>query len=230
VARTWLDRRRCDAALVAGIDVISPFVHAGFAALGAVDPEPTAPFCATRRGLNLGEAAVAFVLVRADAFPDADVVDVVGYGSSCDAHHLTRPDLTGAGLARAMSAALADADLAPTDVDVVSAHATGTTFNDTMEDGAFRRVFGAHRPLVHCAKPVTGHTLGAAGAIDALAMALALERGRLPPTYRRGELDPALAFAPAQDETALARDAVVLSASSGFGGSNAVLVLARSCP
>lgn len=229
LARRWLSQRRIDVAVVAGFDVVSPFVHAGFSALGAVDPAPTAPFCRDRRGLNLGEAALAFVLARPDdVAAAAGDVELVGYGSSCDAHHLTRPDPGGAGLARAIAQALADAELDPADIEVLSAHATGTPFNDAMEDAAFATVFGAHRPLVHCAKPVAGHTLGAAGAVDALAMVLALREGLLPRTYRRGEPDPALLFQPPAAEETLAPSAHVLSTSSGFGGSNAALVFARA--
>ena len=97
-----------------------------------------------------------------------DAVDLIGYGSSCDAHHLTRPDMSGAGLARAMNAALADAGTKPQNVGLLSAHGTGTPFNDAMEAAAFATVFGETHPPMHCAKPVTGHTLGAAGAIDAM--------------------------------------------------------------
>lgn len=229
LARRWLLRGRVDVALVAGYDVVSPFVYAGFQALGALDPEPTAPFCRNRRGLNLGEAAVAFVLARtADGEPAPPrPIDIVGYGSSCDAHHLTRPDLGGHGLARALAAALADAGLKPEQVGVVSAHATGTPYNDAMEAAAFARVFGTSRPWVHCAKPVLGHTLGAAGAVDALAMALALTHERLPRTYLGGEPDLELGFLPSAEERSLAPDTVAVSSSSGFGGSNAVLVLRR---
>jgi 3-oxoacyl-[acyl-carrier-protein] synthase II len=229
LARRWLERGRLDVAVVAGFDVVSPFVYAGFAALGAVDPLPCSPFGAERQGLNLGEAAVALVLVRAADAPTEDsYVDVVGYGSSCDAHHLTRPDPTGAGLARAIEAALADAGLRPADVALVSAHATGTPQNDAMEAAAFARVFGSEMPLVHAAKPVTGHTLGAAGTVDALAMILALRHGGVPRTYRRGEADPALGLSATQAETPLDKGAVVLSTSSGFGGSNAALLFMRA--
>lgn len=226
LARRWLARGRIDVAVVAGYDVVSAFVYAGFQALNAVDPAASTPFGRERRGLNLGEAAVALVLVRATE-AGAPGIDVVGFGTSCDAHHLTRPDPAGQGLARAVRDALADAALDPTAVHAVSAHATGTLFNDAMEDAAFAAVFGAHRPAVHCAKPVTGHTLGAAGAIDALTMVLALRHGVLPRTFQRGEPDAALAFLPSTRETAVAPDAVVLSTSSGFGGSNAALVLRR---
>ncbi len=223
LARLWLHKRRIDVALVAGFDVVSPFVYAGFACLGALDGAPSSPFGAERRGLNLGEAAVALVLVRSEE-ADAPAVDICGYGSSCDAHHLTRPDLGGAGLARAIGAALGDAGLAPADIAALSAHGTGTPYNDAMEAAAYRTVFGAAMPPVHCAKPVFGHTLGAAGAVDALSMALALEHGELPGTFRRGAEDDRLAVHPSAIALPLAKEAFVMSTSSGFGGSNAALV------
>ncbi|MEE8409188.1 MAG: beta-ketoacyl synthase N-terminal-like domain-containing protein [Myxococcota bacterium] len=226
VARRWLLGGRIDAALVAGFDVISPFVYTGFLCLGAMDPEPTTPFGVARRGLNLGDAAVAFVLVRsADANQDA--VRITGYGSSCDAHHLTRPDLEGRGLARALRAALRSAGLSPAEIDMINAHGTGTPYNDTMETAAFVDVFGDDTPPLHCAKPVFGHTLGASGAIDALAVHEMLRRGVLPATYLRGDEDPELAVHPERRERGLDPTTVALSTSSGFGGSNAVLVMRR---
>jgi 3-oxoacyl-(acyl-carrier-protein) synthase len=225
LARRWLARGRIDVALVAGFDVVSPFVYSGFGCLGAVDPEPTTPFGAARRGLNLGDAAVAFVLVRsADA---TGGTRVIGYGSSCDAHHLTRPDLGGKGLARAVRAALGDAGVEATQIGLVSAHGTGTPYNDTMEAAAFADVFGDAVPPLHCAKPIFGHTLGAAGAVDALAVSLMLEHGVVPRTYLRGAEDPELAVHPGRTETSIERGALAISTSSGFGGSNAVLVMTR---
>lgn len=223
LARRWLVRGRIDVALVAGFDVISAFAYSGFRCLGAMDPEPTTPFGAERRGLNLGDAALAFVLVRsADA---TSGTHIVGFGSSCDAHHLTRPDLGGKGLARAVRAALNDAGVEATQIDLISAHGTGTPYNDTMEAAAFADVFGAAPPTVHCAKPVFGHTLGASGAVDALAVSLMLEHGVVPPTHLRGAEDPELAIHPTRSEASLGVGALAISTSSGFGGSNAVLVM-----
>ena len=162
----WRAASRCwrlDVAVVAGVDVVSPFVLAGFQCLGAVDSEPSTPFGAARHGLNLGEAAVAFVMMRAeDVACDPGRIDLIGYGSSCDAHHLTRPDPSGAGLARAMRSALDDAGLTPEQVGLLSTHGTGTAFNDAMEAAAFAALFGDAVPPMHGAKPVAGHTLGAA--------------------------------------------------------------------
>jgi 3-oxoacyl-(acyl-carrier-protein) synthase len=222
LAALWLARGRIDAAVVIGYDILSPFALAGFAALGALDSAPSRPFAVDRRGLNLGEAVVGFALVADE--PASAVPHLIGYGSSCDAFHLTRPDPSGGGLGRAIRSALRSAHVAPTQIAFVSAHATGTPFNDAMEVAAFTDVFGENRPRLHAAKPVLGHTLGAAGGIDALMVCEALKRGRVPPTYAPSPRDPAcpvdLAGGP------LPPDAVALSTSSGFGGSNAALVFA----
>ncbi|MEK7704269.1 MAG: beta-ketoacyl synthase N-terminal-like domain-containing protein [Myxococcota bacterium] len=225
IARRWLSHGRIDVALVAGIDVISPFVYAGFASLRAIDEEPTSPFSAGRRGLNLGEAAVSLVLMRAtDLAEPTSLVELAGFGSSCDAHHLTRPDPSGAGLARAMHAALANGNARADQVALLSAHATGTPFNDSMESAAFAQVFGNHAPAMHAAKPVAGHTLGAAGAVDAVLVWQALVRGVIPPTFRRLAPDETLALQPLAKPQPLASGSLALSTSSGFGGSNVALL------
>ncbi|MBI5509265.1 MAG: hypothetical protein HY903_10980 [Deltaproteobacteria bacterium] len=228
LSRLWLAKGRIDAAVVAGVDVISPFVYAGFSCINAVDPEPTAPFGRDRRGLNLGEAAVAFVLTRsADAVHVPQPVDLVGFGCACDAHHLTRPDPTGLGLGRAIAAALTDAGLGPGAIGLLSAHATGTPHNDRMEAAAFAHVFGAALPPLHAAKPVAGHTLGASGAVDALAVMLMLQHEEVPPTFARGAPDPTLACQPTRERRRLSPTTIALSTSSGFGGSNTALVFKR---
>jgi len=226
LARLWLCKKRIDIAIVAGYDFISSFVYAGFDCLGAIDSEVSRPFCNDRAGLNLGEAALACVLIRStDASEGKDQVDVVGFGSTCDAHHITRPDPDGRGLARAIGAALDDAGGKAPDVDALSAHGTGTYFNDAMEAAAFRSVFGEGDaiPPVHCAKSVTGHTLGAAGLVDAFVVAAAL-RHQTWPASLMGAPDPKLGAAPSKESSVLCTDALVLSTSSGFGGSNAALL------
>ena len=129
-----------------------------------------------------------------------------------DAHHQTRPDLSGGGLARAIRAALDDAGLAPGDVGAISAHGTGTPYNDRMEAAAFAGVFGERDcPPFHCAKPVTGHTLGAAGAIDAVVSMEMLRRRVVPPSYAPSEDDPDLPVTPTRSAVKLPAHAVALS-------------------
>ena len=222
-ARLWLLRNRIDIAIVVGLDAVSPFVYSGFHSLRAVDSKPTQPFGEQRRGLNLGEAAAAFVLIRGGENTQ-DCSQVVGFGSSCDTHHLTRPDPSGGGLARAINHALTDARSTAGDIAAISAHGTGTPLNDPMEAAAFSQVFETRVPPIHCSKPVSGHTLGAAGAIDALVLQLALEKGELPPSYCPSP-DSSLPCHPSNVRAPLVQGSLGLSTSSGFGGSNAAIIL-----
>jgi 3-oxoacyl-(acyl-carrier-protein) synthase len=228
LAHLWLLQDRIDVALVAGVDVISAFVYSGFCGLGAVDAEPSRPFMQGRAGLNLGEAAVAFVLVRsADSASATAMPEVLGAGTSCDGFHVTRPHPEGAGLVRAMRMALSQGELGASAIDFINAHATGTQQNDAMEAKAFLSVFGNTEPMppIFCTKPVFGHTLGAAGAVDVLAVTEALCHGELPAVHTAGVPDPALAVHPVTSARALPSEAVCLATSSGFGGSNAAVLL-----
>ena len=224
---------RADQVIAGGVDALSDFVAAGFQALKANDPSPCRPFDRHRRGLNLGEGA-CFVVVeeeqharsrgaRVRAFLD-------GYGDSADANHMTGPDPEGRGAARAMIAALADARLDPQGIDYVSAHGTGTLFNDLMEAKALHAVLGARTPSVpvNSIKGAIGHTLGAAGAFEALVCVRSLETGLIAPTAGLEERDPAIALCVVSGTARSLRLEAVLSTSSGFGGTNAAIVLRRS--
>jgi 3-oxoacyl-[acyl-carrier-protein] synthase II len=153
--------------------------------------------------------------------------ELAGYGASSDASHLTLPDPVGAGAVRCMRRALADAELDPSQVDYVNAHATGTPAGDPAEAVALREVFGAHtdRLPVSATKSMTGHLLGAAGALEALLCVRVLEAGLLPPTINLDHPDPACALDHVAQKAREARVSVVLSNSFGFGGTNAALVL-----
>lgn len=219
IARGWLRDGRCERVIVAGVDALSLFVHGGFAGLGALARERSRPFRADRDGLMLGEGAAAFLLETPASARRAGrtrLTSLLGCGLSQDGVHVTAPDRTGAGLERAIRAALADAAVDAAEVGLVSAHATGTPFNDAMEARAFGRVFPEGVPL-HVAKPVIGHTLGAAGAIEAAAL-LAYQGGSPPPPALEPSLDcPMVAVAARPGRAAL-------SASAAFGGVNAALV------
>ncbi len=156
--------------------------------------------------------------------------EILGYGVSADAHHLTAPHPEGAGAVLAMRRALQRAGLTPADVDYINAHGTGTPLNDTVETAAIKIVFGAdaQRLAVSSTKAAVGHTLAAAGAIEALATILALRDGFIPPTVNLEEPDPScdLDFVPRASRAARLRAA--LSNSYGFGGNNTALVLARA--
>lgn len=199
-------------------------------ALRAVSPDTCRPFTKDRRGMVLGEGAAMLVLEPLEAAQarGATVLgEIVGFGMSADAHHVTQP--LAAGAARAMRAALRDAALEPERVGYVNAHGTGTGVNDPMETAALRDVFGAHadRLAVSSTKSMHGHTLGAAGAIEAAATVLALRCGTLPPTANFTEADPECDLDVIPNEARAAEVEYALSNSFAFGGLNAVLAFRR---
>lgn len=229
LAASWIRDGLCELAVAGGADVLSPMVQAGFAALRALDPERPRPFDRRRAGLGIGEGA-ALLLLGASHQPPAGCIEVLGWGFSSDAHHLTGPDPEGRGLARAVQAALAHASLPAEAVEAVNAHGTGTVFNDLMEAKALHLVFGARAASlpIDGIKGAIGHCMGAAGAIEAVLCAGVLERGLLPQTCGLEELDPALALGGVvYGEPRPGCYRVVLSTSSGFGGINAALLLGR---
>jgi 3-oxoacyl-[acyl-carrier-protein] synthase II len=230
-------RRR--AMLAGGTDsMINPLGVAGFCALSATtsrceEPERASrPFDRTRDGFVMGEGAAALVLERLDDAKarGAEVfAEIRGYGNSLDACGISEPHPEGRGALQAMERALADAGLSPDAIDSVNAHGTGTPKNDLIETLALKRLFGARAksvPIV-ATKSMIGHLISAAGAVEAVAAILCMRRGALHPTINLHEPDPAcdLDYVPN-----VARDHVqdhVLSASYGFGGHNAAIVLSR---
>jgi len=223
-------RGRCDVVLAGGADALHDFVLAGFGSLKAVDAAPCRPFDRDRRGLNLGEAA-AFVVVESEAHARARGARIRafldGCGVAADAVHMTGPDREGRGAARAMQAALADAGRTAGDVGYVSAHGTATPFNDLMEAKALALAFGARaRTLpLNSIKSALGHTLGAAAALEALACVRTLETGLVPPTPGLTTLDPDIPLDVVRDTARPVAARVALSTASGFGGTNAAIVL-----
>ncbi len=222
----WIRAGHCDAVVAGGVDAFAPLVHGGFAALRALDPLAPRPFHRDRAGLGLGEGAALLLLQRGPATGPL----VAGWGASADANHLTGPDPTGGGLARAITAALADAGLGPDDVDHVNAHGTGTVFNDLMESRALHLALGTRAAAVPVTslKGTIGHTMGAAGAIEAVAAALTLERGQVPPTAGLDEPDPDIALNVVRGRPLGGDYRCVVSTSSGFGGVNAAIVLVKT--
>ena len=226
-ARRLLENGVCDAVIVGGADAYTRTVVEGFHALEALSPDLARPLCADRDGINLGEGAALFVM-RAGSpssvsrLRPSPVVRLLGVGESSDAHHLTAPDPEGKGAEASMRAALADAGL-PT-VDYVNLHGTGTTYNDAMECAAVRRVLGDAVPC-SSTKPLTGHCLGAAGAIEAALCWIALRRGRGLPPHCAAPVDASLAPFPVPQVGDARPLRAVLSNSFAFGGSNASVVL-----
>jgi len=229
IACRWLDAGACDLVIAGGYDALTTFAAAGFEALGATTASVPRPFRRDRDGLALGEGAALVALARASDAPAFGYV--LGFGVGCDAVHVTAPDRTGAGLARAARAALLDAEVEPAHIDLISAHATATPFNDSAEGHAIASVIGAtaERVVVHPFKAIAGHTLGAAGTLETLAVLAAARNGILPAAYGEGELEsefPARLCSQNQPGNA----AHLLKLSTAFGGANAALVLSPHAP
>lgn len=209
----------CDAMICGGADTLCDLTLNGFAALDSLSSTPCNPMSVNRNGLNLGEGAALFLLTRAPG-----PYRITGWGGSADGHHMSAPDPEGKGATAAMAGALAMAKLDARAIDFIHLHGTATPLNDRMEAGVVASMFGLDTPCAST-KPLTGHTLGAAGAVQAALCLLAMERGRLPPHVWDGARDPdlpAIRLAGAGESARLSR---VLSASYAFGGNNAALVL-----
>jgi 3-oxoacyl-[acyl-carrier-protein] synthase II len=225
---------QAEVALAGGAEGLCRLTYAGFSCLRALAPgdEPCRPFDAERKGLTLGEGAAVLVLedeAHARARGATVLALVAGWGISADAHHMTAPHPEGDGAARAMRAALDDAGLPASAVGYVNAHGTATPHNDAAETLALRAVLGARAPSVPVSsiKSMVGHTLGAAGAVEAVASVLTLARGFLPPTVHLRTPDPAFGLDFVAGEARRAEVGVVLSNSFAFGGNNTCLVFER---
>jgi 3-oxoacyl-(acyl-carrier-protein) synthase len=228
LAAEWVRRGRADVVLAGGTDFLCRFVVAGFNCLRATADVPR-PFDVRRRGLVLGEGA-AIVVVEEEAHAArrgaAVRARLAGIGCAADATHMTAPDREGGGATRALLAALDDARLAPEAIDFVSAHGTGTPYNDAMEAVALARVFGVGGVPVNSIKGAIGHTLGAAGALEAALCVETFARGVVPPTAGLETVDPACAALDlVYGEPRRHTVRVAISTSSGFAGTNAALVL-----
>ena len=211
-----------DAVLVGGVDALCEMTVRGFRSLGVLAETPCRPFGAERPGINIGEGAALFVLDRAGDAPCA----LLGVGESADAHHMTAPDPEGTGAEQAMRGALALAQLTPSDIDLINAHATGTATGDVAEALAIDRIFGRSVP-VSATKGYTGHALGAAGAIEAALAMLCLDHSWLPASLGALPLDPSLHI----DVVTGGRTAKIrrfLSNSCAFGGSNVSVIMGRA--
>ncbi len=215
--------------LTGGYDAISELVFVGFDSLQASTPEKCRPFDRNRSGMVLGEGAAVLALEEMSSARDrgAKILgEIVGYGLSTDNHHLTQPNPSGIGPRLAMERALKDAGMSAADVDYINAHGTATPFNDAAEGRAIVELFGERVP-VSSTKSMMGHSLGAAGAIEAVISLLALRHGLLPPNLHFTESDetvPLNIVAEPGRETQLN---VALSNSFGFGGTNASILISK---
>ena len=254
-AAQLLDAGMCDAIIAGGVDIASDTVLMGFDALEAISQDITNPFSKNRKGITLGEGAAFFLMTReplfvskngartkgagnagADARDDSAIphVALLGYGESADAYHLTSPAPDGEGAFRAMDAALKSARLKPCDIDYINLHGTGTKFNDSMETKAVDEIFGSYTVPCSSTKPLVGHTLGAAGALECAICVETLVNNfksdtiRLPLHVWDGERDGKMAnlnFIGRGGGIAGKKVEVCMTNSFAFGGANASLIV-----
>lgn len=210
-----------DAAIVGGVDSLCLTTLYGFASLQLSSAQPCRPFDAARDGISIGEGAAFALLERAEQYPSESVL-LLGVGESSDAYHMSSPHPHGLGARLAMEAALRSAGLTPDEVDYINLHGTATLANDASEGQAVASLFGDRVPC-SSTKGATGHTLGAAGAVEAVICAMALTDGHLPGSPGTTELDPTIPIR-YQNHSSTAPLHRALSNSFGFGGSNCSLI------
>ncbi|HSC84904.1 MAG TPA: beta-ketoacyl-[acyl-carrier-protein] synthase family protein [Pseudomonas sp.] len=225
-AHRLLQQGLCDAVICGGVDSLCRLTLNGFTALEAISAERCNPFSANRHGINIGEGAALFLMTK-----ESSPIVFFGGGASSDAHHISAPQPEGLGAQAAMRKALAAAGVAAEEIDYLNLHGTATSHNDAMESHAVQAIFPAGVPC-SSSKPLTGHTLGAAGALEAAFCWLTLSeynpRGLLPPHLWDGVADPALpsiALIPAGARLRRKQGRRLMSNSFAFGGSNVSLIL-----
>ncbi len=224
-ARRMMAAGLIDAAVVGGVDTLCLTTLYGFNSLGLISEQACRPFDAQRNGISIGEAAAFALLERTPEHLDTDAVLLLGIGESSDAYHMSSPHPDGLGARMAMQDALKMAGLGPAEIDYINLHGTATQSNDAAEGNAVQYVFGAGTPC-SSTKGATGHTLGAAGGVEAVICALALQHGLIPAGLNTRQLDPTLDldYVLANREQPVKH---VLSNSFGFGGTNCSLILGR---
>ncbi len=213
--------------LVGGAESLCRLTYFGFHSLQLIDPHGSRPLDRDRRGLTVSEGAGMLLLEGKNKAMDPEAIEVLGAGMSCDAYHPASPDPEGGGALSAMKGALKDAGIGPSEIDYVNLHGTGTIDNDFAEAKAFNRLFDGEQPLVSSVKGTFGHSLSAAGAIEAVISAKCVEAGMAPGSVGCHTPDPRLNLTPLK-ESAVAPIKTVLSNAFGFGGSNASIVIGRS--
>jgi 3-oxoacyl-[acyl-carrier-protein] synthase II len=234
-----IQRGDADVMIAGGAEaIILPLTIAGFCTMKAMstrNDEPTRasrPFDAARDGFVPSEGAGIVVLESLEHAQGRDAriyAEVVGYGMTADAHHMTAPDPEGDGASRAMMAALQDAGLDPSEVGYINAHGTSTPYNDRFETLAIKRVFGDHarRLPISSTKSMTGHLLGAAGGVETIATVLSLHHGLLPPTINYETPDPECDLDYVPNQARKLDVEVALNNAFGFGGTNATLAFRK---
>lgn len=228
-ALSWLNNGLCDIVIAGGADELNRVPLCGFGSLGIVSHDLCAPFDRDRKGLNLGEGAGVLVLeTRASAQKRGAISDLhlFGYGSASDAYHLTAPRPDGAGLERAILKALSDSEIKLGEISFVNAHGTATQDNDLTEGKTLGRIFGTDLKMLST-KGYTGHTLGAAGGIEAVFTAAALKEGWIPASAGFENKDENIPLIPVREKTNIIGN-YALSTSLAFGGNNAAIVIGRT--
>jgi 3-oxoacyl-(acyl-carrier-protein) synthase len=229
MALDWLSMDICDIVIAGGADEINHIPYCGFGALSVTSSSPCRPFDKNRNGLNLGEGAGILILESTDsARRRCKSIDlcVAGYGAAADAHHLTAPRPDGSGLEAAITTAMTQAGLSLNDIDFVNAHGTSTRDNDRAEGHALLRIFGSTLKFLST-KGYTGHTLGAAGALEAIFTGLALRHGWVPANIGFEDLDEEIGQAPVTALTPVSGKCA-MSTSLAFGGNNAAVIITKA--
>jgi len=228
VALSWLKNNMCDIALAGGADELNKVPLCGFNSLGIMSDQICMPFDRDRKGLNLGEGAGVLILEKEEAHlkrKAAPKVYVSAYGSESEAYHLTAPHPDGLGLKSAIREAMKEARIDTGDIDFINAHGTATLENDKVEGKVISEVFSANAKMFST-KGYTGHTLGAAGALEAVFTALALMEGWIPRSMGFQNKDRDIGIVPLTEKTNI-RGRYALSTSLAFGGNNAALIFCK---
>ncbi len=231
-ARDLIERGAATVVIAGGVEPLCRTTYASFNVLQAVEPEFCKPFDRNRQGLSLGEASAVLILESLNHARERGAPihgEVLGYGISCDAYHMTAPDIEASGAARCMRAALTDAGISADAVNYINAHGTATPANDVMETRAIKKVFGSHayRIPISSTKSMTGHTLGASGALEAIISVLSIRRHFIPPTIHLHDADPECDLDYVTRGAREVTPAIVLSNSFAFGGNNTTVIFGR---
>lgn len=229
IAASWIGAGLCDIAIAGGADELSLVPLAGFLSLGVMSDRPCQPFDRDRSGLNLGEGAGILILEsagHAESRRLEPAFALAGYGAGCDAYHLTGPHPDGRGLEAAVWMALEQAGIGPSEIGFINAHGTATQDNDRVEGNLIARLFGSTTPFLST-KGYTGHTLGAAGGLEAVFTVLGLREGWIPSSVGFEIAADDIAAAPVRELTYI-NGSHAISTSLAFGGNNAALVVKRA--
>jgi 3-oxoacyl-[acyl-carrier-protein] synthase II len=228
IAMTWIQKGICDVVIAGGADELNIVPIAGFNSLGILSDSICKPFDKNRDGLNLGEGAAFLVLEKESTAKSRKaemLAECCSYSTAADAYHLTTPRPDGLGLQTAIEKALFNADIKEENIDFINAHGTATRSNDAVEGNLFKKIFN-HNTKIFSIKGYTGHTLGAAGAIDAVLTVLSLQKQWIPKNAGFSQEDPDIGFSPVSKSNHYQSE-YALSTSLAFGGQNSAIIFRR---